>query len=105
MVSPSPPCSQRCWVIDDLGEVDLVRRKFARIDFRDIAIERIQARVTPSVLHVPWVTLKFLLATLLFGRRKMTEARWNNVLAPILLPFVSLPVGPMAYYIVSGTRP
>jgi hypothetical protein len=34
----------------------------------------------------------------------MTRARWNNVLAPILLPFVGYPIGPMAYYIVSATR-
>jgi hypothetical protein len=40
----------------------------------------------------------------LFGRRKMTRARWNNVLAPILLPFVSFPLGPVAYYIISATR-
>jgi hypothetical protein len=63
-----------------------------------------QARVTPSVLHVPWVTLKFLLTSVIFGRRKMTRARWNNVLAPILLPLVGFPVGPMAYYIVTATR-
>jgi SAM-dependent methyltransferase len=93
-----------CWVIEDLGEIDLVKRELERIGFRDIVIERKQARVTPSVLHVPWVTLKFLLTTLVSDRRKMTRARWNNVLAPILLPFVGLPVGPMAYYIVSATR-
>jgi hypothetical protein len=39
-----------------------------------------------------------------FGRRKMTRARWNNLLAPILLPFVGVPVGPIAYYLVSATR-
>jgi hypothetical protein len=34
----------------------------------------------------------------------MTRARWNNILAPILLPFVGSPIGPMAYYIISATR-
>ncbi len=58
----------------------------------------------PSVLHVPWVTLKFLFTTVVFGGSKMTRARWNNVLAPILLPFVGFPVGPAAYYIISATR-
>jgi len=75
-----------------------------RIGFRDIVVEQAQARVTPSVLHVPWVTLKFLLTVVFFGGRKMTRARWNNVLAPILLPFVGFPVGPIAYYIISATR-
>jgi ubiquinone/menaquinone biosynthesis C-methylase UbiE len=93
-----------CWAIDTLGEVHQFKRELERLGFVDILVEPMQARVTPSVLHVPWVTLKFLLTTVLFGGRKMTRARWNNLLAPILLPFVGLPIGPMAYYIVSATR-
>jgi MPBQ/MSBQ methyltransferase len=93
-----------CWVIDTLGEVDKFTRELERLGFSDIVVEKMQSRVTPSVLHVPWVTLKFLLTAVLFGRRKMTRARWNNVLAPILLPFVGFPIGPMAYYIISATR-
>jgi SAM-dependent methyltransferase len=93
-----------CWAIDTLGEVDQFARELERLGFSDILVEPMQARVTPSVLHVPWVTLKFLLTTVLFGKRKMTRARWNNILAPILLPFVGSPIGPMAYYIISATR-
>jgi SAM-dependent methyltransferase len=93
-----------CWAIDTLGDVEKFTREMQRIGFRKIVVEPMQARVTPSVLHVPWVTLNFLLTSVVFGQRKMTRARWNNVLAPILLPLVGFPVGPMAYYIVSATR-
>jgi SAM-dependent methyltransferase len=93
-----------CWVIDTLGEIRAFTRELERAGFCNVAIEQIQSRVTPSVLHVPWVTLKFLLTSVLFGQRKMTPARWNNILAPILLPFVGYPIGPLAYYIVSATR-
>jgi len=93
-----------CWAIDTLGQIDAFTRELERIGFRDILVEQSQARVAPSVLHVPWVTLKFLLTSVVFGRSRMTRARWNNVLAPILLPFVGYPIGPMAYYIVSATR-
>jgi ubiquinone/menaquinone biosynthesis C-methylase UbiE len=93
-----------CWAIDTLGSIEAFAQELERIGFRDIVVEPIQARVTPSVLHVPWVTLRFLISDVLFGRRKMTRARWNNILAPILLPFVGYPIGPMAYYIVSATR-
>jgi|ERR1700739_998305 len=93
-----------CWAIDTLGEIHPFTHELERAGFRDIASEKIQSRVTPSVLHVPWVTLKFLLTSVAFGHRKMTRARWNNILAPILLPFVGSPVGPVAYYIVSATR-
>ena len=93
-----------CWVIETLGEIEAFTVELERTGFRDIVVEQIQSRVTPSVMHVPWVTLKFLLTSVLFGGRKMTQARWNNVLAPILLPFVGYPVGPFAYYMVSATR-
>jgi SAM-dependent methyltransferase len=93
-----------CWAIDTLGDVEKFAREMERVGFRDIVVEQMQARVTPSVIHVPWVTLKFLLTGVVFGERKMTRARWNNVLAPILLPLVGFPLGPMAYYIVSATR-
>ena len=93
-----------CWAIETFGVVDAFAGELENAGFRDIIVERIQARVTPSVLHVPWVTLKFLLTDVVFGPRKMTRARWNNVLAPILLPFASYPFGPLAYYMISATR-
>ncbi len=34
----------------------------------------------------------------MFGKRKINRARWNNVLAPVLLPLVSAPLGPMSCY-------
>ena len=94
-----------CWVIDDLGEIPAIARELDRLAFTDIRIEPIQARVTLSVLQVPLVTLKFLITEVVFGRRRMSPARWNNIIAPVLLPFVGKPIGPMAYYIVSATKP
>jgi len=93
-----------CWVIDTFGDTGDFTCELQRAGFRDIVVERIQGRVTLSVFHVPFVTLKFLLTDVLFGPRQMTRARWNNVLAPVLLPFVGFPVGPVAYYLISATR-
>ncbi len=94
-----------CWVIESLGEIPAVHAELQRLGFEHIRIEPIQARVTLSVLQVPLVTLKFLLTDVVFGSRKMSPARWNNIIAPVLLPFVGKPIGPMAYYIVSATKP
>ncbi|HLY39742.1 MAG TPA: methyltransferase domain-containing protein [Terracidiphilus sp.] len=93
-----------CWVIDAFAQIDAFTRELEHAGFNDIVVEQIQARVTPSALHVPWVTLKFLLTDVVLGKRKMTRARLNNVLAPILLPFVAYPIGPFAYYLVSAVR-
>jgi SAM-dependent methyltransferase len=93
-----------CWVIGELGRLDLFTARLEQLGFRDIAVENLQWRVAPSVAHVPWVTLKFLLTDVLSGKREMTRARWNNVVAPVLLPLVSAPLGPMIYCMVGATK-
>jgi MPBQ/MSBQ methyltransferase len=93
-----------CWVIEELAELQMFTARLERIGFRDITVEYLQMRVAPSVMHIPWVTLKFLVTDVLFGERKMTRARWNNVLAPVLLPLVSAPLGPMTYCMITATK-
>ena len=93
-----------CWVIDTWGEVDAFTGELEKLGFEGIEVEYLQYRVAPSTLHIPWVTAKFLLSEVVFGKGKMTRARWNNVIAPALLPLVSMPLGPMVYCMVSATR-
>jgi MPBQ/MSBQ methyltransferase len=93
-----------CWVIEQLAHLDRFRARLEDIGFTDIRIEDLQMRVAPSVAHIPWVTLKFLLTDVVFGKAKMTRARWNNVLAPVLLPLVSAPLGPMTYCMITATK-
>jgi MPBQ/MSBQ methyltransferase len=93
-----------CWVIEELAQLDQFTNRLEQLGFKDITVERLQMRVAPSVVHIPWVTLRFLLTDVVFGKRKMTRARWNNVLAPVLLPLVSAPLGPMEYYMITATK-
>ena len=93
-----------CWVIEELAQLDPFTARLQKLGFQDITVERLQMRVAPSVAHVPWVTLKFLLTDVVFGKRAMTRARWNNVLAPVLLPLVSAPLGPMIYCMITATK-
>lgn len=93
-----------CWVIEELAQLDLFTARLERLGFTHITVEQLQFRVAPSILHIPWVTLKFLLTDVVFGKREMTRARWNNVLAPVLLPLVSAPLGPMVYCMITATK-
>ena len=93
-----------CWVIEELGKLDLFVCELERLGFHSVAVERLQLRVAPSVFHIPWVTLKFLMTDVVFGKRRMTRARWNNIIAPVLLPLVGYPGGPMIYCMVSATK-
>jgi MPBQ/MSBQ methyltransferase len=93
-----------CWVIETLAQLDQFLDSLTRLGFTEIQVERAQFRVAPSIFHIPFVTAKFLLSDVVFGKRGMTRARWNNILAPILLPLLSAPLGPMEYMIVSATK-
>jgi MPBQ/MSBQ methyltransferase len=93
-----------CWVIEELAQLDRFTARLEQLGFIDITVERLQVRVAPSVAHVPWVTLKFLVTDVILGERRMTRARWNNVLAPVLLPLVSAPLGPMIYCMITATK-
>ncbi len=93
-----------CWVIEDFGRLHAFTARLEQLGFTDITVEHLQWRVAPSMAHIPWVTLKFLLTDVVFGKRKMTRARWNNVLAPVLLPLVSAPLGPVTYCMVTATK-
>ena len=93
-----------CWVIEELAQLLPFTARLEQLGFTDISVEQLQTRVAPSVAHIPWVTLKFLLSDVVFGEREMTRARWNNVLAPVLLPLVSAPLGPMSYCMITATK-
>ena len=92
-----------CWVIEELAQLHLFTVRLEQLGFTDVTVEHLQLRVAPSVAHIPWVTLKFLLTDVAFGKRKMTRARWNNVLAPLLLPLVSAPSKIRARHVLQAT--
>jgi SAM-dependent methyltransferase len=93
-----------CWVIESWGDLHRVIAEMRRTGFHDIEVESWHWRVTPSVCHIPWVTLKFLVRDVCCDRKPMTRARWNNMVAPMLAPLVSMPLGPLEYCMVSAMK-
>ena len=87
-----------------MAQLHLFTVRLEQLGFTDITVEHLQMHVTSSVAHIPWVTLRFLLTDVMFGKRKMNRARWNNVLAPVLLPLVSAPLGPMTYGMITAKK-
>jgi SAM-dependent methyltransferase len=94
----------RCWVVEEFADLNLFTQCLERLGFDRITVENVHMRVAPSVMHVPWVTLKFLLANVVFGKRAMTRARWNNVVAPLLAPLISAPLGAVTYCMITATK-
>lgn len=93
-----------CWVLEDFAHLDDFTARLDALGFKEITVEHLQMRVAPSVAHIPWVTMKFLVTDVVFGQRAMTRARWNNVLAPVLLPLVSAPLGPLTYCMITAKK-
>jgi MPBQ/MSBQ methyltransferase len=93
-----------CWIIEELAQLHLFTARLEQLGFGEIIVEHLQMRVAPSVAHIPWVTLKFLATNVVLGKRAMTRARWNNLVAPVLLPLVSAPLGPITYCMIAATK-
>jgi MPBQ/MSBQ methyltransferase len=64
-----------CWVIEELAQLHLFTERLEQLGFGEITVANLQMRVAPSVAHIPWVTLKFLVMDVVFGKRAMTRAR------------------------------
>ena len=93
-----------CWVVEEFAQLDRFTQSLASLGFTEIMVEHLQMRVAPSVMHVPWVTMRFLLSEVVLGENTMTRARWNNLLAPLILPLVSVPLGPLSYCMITATK-
>ena len=59
----------RGWALPAMGVVSEIVRELQKQGFREIEVEDISWRVAPSVAHIPYVTLKFLVQRLMLGHQ------------------------------------
>lgn len=95
-----------CWALSEMAEINLFTRSLERAGFEDIYVEDISWNVAPSVAHVPWTALKFIVKRLLHGELgTLHRERRNNVIAPLLGMILGMSRPHFSYYIVSGRKP
>ncbi len=92
-----------CWSLDTFAVLPLFLARMEHLGFRDIQVEEISWNIAPSVLHVPWVTFRFLCRQV-FSKTKMTRKRWDNVIAPMLGIAVGLARRRYGYFLISASR-
>ena len=92
------------WEIKEMGEIHAFANALRKQGFKDVAIKDISWKVAPSVAHVPWVSLKFLISEMLFGKTKLVKERWDNMVASLLCVIIGLSRKNFTYYLVSGTK-
>lgn len=92
------------WMLETFAEIHAFRGCLERHGFSRIRVEDASWRIAPSVLHVPWVTARFLVRQLVESRLRLTRARWGHVLACVLAPVVGMARRRFGYFLVSAEK-
>lgn len=107
MPAPLAWCYRRVcanWALESFAEIGAFTDGLTRHGFRDIRVEDISWRIAPSVMHVPWVTLGFLLGALRRDGLRLGPDRWGHLLACVLSPIVGMARRHFGYFLVTATR-
>jgi SAM-dependent methyltransferase len=94
----------RSWAVERFADLAAFSEALERHGFEVEAREDVSWRIAPSVMHVPWVTLKFLAGELVVRRTKMNAVRWGHVLACLIAPFIGVGRSWFGYYLVTARR-
>ncbi len=78
------------WAMECFPGEEAFRHELEAAGLELLQVEDLSWRVAPSVLHVPWVTLKYFLVQLLHPRHRMNRESWRHIAACLLSPFVGL---------------
>jgi len=93
----------RSWAVERFASLAAFTDALERHGFAVEAVEDASFRIAPSVLHVPWVTVKFLVGELV-RRDRMNRVRWGHVLACVAAPFIGLGRPWFGYHLVTAVR-
>jgi cyclopropane fatty-acyl-phospholipid synthase-like methyltransferase len=92
------------WAVERFADLEAFTRCLERHGLEVEAVEDISYRIAPSALHVPRVTLAFLVRELLVRRRWLNRARWGHVIACVISPFIGLGRSWFGYYLVTARK-
>lgn len=99
-------CSTVCknWALETFGEIDHFADCLKRNGFEVVQIEDISWRIAPSVMHIPWVTTRFLIKELFQTRLRMNRVRWGHILACVLAPLIGMARTRFGYYLITARK-
>lgn len=92
------------WALETFAEIRAFVAALERQGFDEVRVEDISFRLAPSVMQVPWVTLRFLVKQLRDTRLQLGRVRWGHLLACLLSPVVGAARSRFGYYLVSARR-
>lgn len=93
----------KCWSLEKLGNINNVKKEMESIGFKNIKIKNIWYRVAPSVLHVPFVILGFILRKLI-NNEELKRESIDNMKGSFYALLTSLCMQDYGYYIISAEK-
>jgi MPBQ/MSBQ methyltransferase len=94
----------RNWAVERFADLPAFCACLERHGLTVLAAEDISWRISPSVLHVPRVTLKFLAGELFLRRKKLSGVRWGHVIACVIAPLIGLGRRYFGYYLITAQK-
>ncbi len=91
------------WSLDGLGVISKVEQNLKDIGFSKVTIEDISFRVAPSVFHVPFAIVGFLMKQL-FQQKKVKPQSWNNLKASFYALLSGLHMNDFGYYLITAEK-
>lgn len=93
----------RSWALDELGEINEVKTELDALNFSHVEVKDVSWRVAPSVAHVPFTVMKFLLRQLV-SKSAMNRERWDNLKSPLLTMVLGLHQSRFGYFLIKGIK-
>jgi len=81
----------RNWAVEEFPQLNDFVAALEESGFQDIEVEDVSYRIAPSVMHISFVTTRFLLRELFRTRLRLGAVRWGHVLACVLSPILAPP--------------
>ena len=91
------------WSLERLETIDNMRLKLKRQGFNDITVENVSFKVAPSVLHVPFAIIGFIVKNLLKFKSLKRESL-HNLLGSLYALLSGLHMKSFGYYIITATK-
>jgi cyclopropane fatty-acyl-phospholipid synthase-like methyltransferase len=94
----------RHWALETFAEVGRFTDCLSNHGLEILAVEDVSWRIAPSVMHIPWVTARFLIRELFKTRLRMSRVRWGHILACVLSPLVGMSRSRFGYYLITARK-
>jgi MPBQ/MSBQ methyltransferase len=93
----------RNWALPGLMDINSVKEKLRNAGFRKLTVEEVSWRVAPSVIHVPFVIARFLIAKTI-QRKKLSEQSIRNLKGSFQTLLLGLSRRNFGYFIVTAEK-